>query len=87
MIVDVNKSFLEIYVPKWMVGLRFNGSAIVQYKASPHKARVITDYLMENKFDTWGHTLIHMMYIHVISHVLILVRLGYLRLYILIEIR
>ena len=30
-----------------MVGLRFKGSAIVQDKASPHKAQVITDYLID----------------------------------------
>ena len=38
-----------------MTGNRLKGSVIVHYNARPHKSRVVTQYLMETKFDTCGH--------------------------------
>ena len=38
-----------------MTGNRLKVPVIVHYNARPHKSLVVTQYLMESKFDTCGH--------------------------------
>ena len=52
---EVYKIFLETYIPNWTTSKRIKSSMLLQYNARPHKSRLISDYLKENKIETWVH--------------------------------
>ena len=52
---ELYRSFLETYIPVWMDGNRFKGPVILHDNATPHKSRIVTEFMLGNNFDTWSH--------------------------------